>query len=252
MNILGAVLELVCIDELSDGVVKIALNRPQKMNALNLEMFAAIVDAGEKLMGNSKIRAIILHGNGDAFCAGLDLSIMSQFSSVIANLHERTHNDCNIFQRAAMVWHDIEAPVISAIHGVAFGGGLQIASGADIKIAAPDAKLSIMELKWGIIPDMGGTYLWPQSVRADILKDLTMNAGVISSKQALEYGLVTKIANDPIQEAINYALGLKDKNIKALHAQKRLYNSYYEKNRAQQLLNESIEQAKLLKAMMAQ
>lgn len=242
-------MSLVEVSNLGDGIAKVALNRPDKMNALNLEMFSAIIDSGEILARDNGLRAIVLCGNGNAFCAGLDLNIMGQFAQIIDSLHERTHKDCNQFQRAAMIWHDIDAPVICAINGVAFGGGLQIASGADIRIAAPDAKLSIMEMKWGIIPDMGGTYLWPKNVRNDVLKHLTMSAEIIDANQAQSVGLISEIAENPIDAAINYAKTLKGKSIAALKAQKRLYNGVDANARSRQLLNESIEQAEILKGL---
>lgn len=240
---------LVEVTDMGDAIAKVTLNRPEKKNALNFEMFSAIVEYGERLAKDDHLRAIILCGSGDAFCSGLDLNIMGLFANVVDALHERTHFDCNIFQRAAMIWHDIEVPVICAIHGVAFGGGLQIASGADFRIAAPDAKLSIMEMKWGIIPDMGGTYLWPQTIRSDTLKDITMNARVLDAQTALSHGLISAIAENPIDTALKYAHGLKDKSLSALKAQKRLYNAAFATNRADQLLRESLEQAKILKQM---
>ncbi len=247
---MGADLSFVEVSDLGEGIAKVALNRPDKKNALNLEMFQNIVETGEKISKSDDIRAVVVCGNGDAFCAGLDLNMMGQFAEILDTLHLRTHGDCNLFQRAAMVWHDIEVPVICAIHGYAFGGGLQIACGADIKIAHADAKLSIMEMKWGIIPDMGGTYLWPQNIGIDALKDLTMNARIINGEYAKDIGMINAIAEDPIEAAIEYAVGLKDKSIQALKAQKRLYHSSFSHNRADQLMRESLEQANLLKSML--
>ena len=144
-----------------DGVAQVRLNRPDKLNALDPAMFDAIVAVGEELRTLKGLRAVVLAGEGRAFCAGLDLtSFAAGGSDPTRALSERTHDNANRPQEAAMTWRKCPVPVIAAVHGVCFGGGLQIASGADIRVVHPDTRMAIMEMRWGLVPDMGGYALW--------------------------------------------------------------------------------------------
>ena len=220
--------ELVTID-VRDGVADVRLNRPEKMNALSPEMFEAITAAGETLQARGDVRVVVLSGNGRAFCAGLDMGNFqamaggSRASPVSALLASPTAAQPeNRAQRPAMVWKRLAVPVIAAVHGVAFGGGLQVALGADIRIAAPDARFSIMEIKWGLIPDMGLTQTLVDMVRLDVAKELTFTGRIVAAPEALALGLVTKIADDPLAAALALAKEIADKSPDAIRAGKRL------------------------------
>lgn len=222
--------ELVTIAK-SDGVADVRFNRPDKYNALSAEMFEAIVAAGESLRDANDVRVVVLSGNGRGFCAGLDFSSFQgmagsserQPRTNTAALFERSaEHPENRAQRPAMVWKRLPMPVIAAIHGVAFGGGCQIALGADIRIAAPDAKLSVMEIKWGLIPDMSLTQTLRDLVPLDVAKELTFSGRVLSGTEAQALGLVTRVADNPLEAALELAREIAGKSPDAIRAAKRL------------------------------
>jgi enoyl-CoA hydratase/carnithine racemase len=217
--------DLVTID-IQDGVADVRLNRPDKYNALSSEMFKAIIEAGEQLAEARQVRAVVLSGNGRGFCAGLD---MESFAGMAGNggggtdgLLKRDERPENHAQRPAYVWKRLPVPVISAIHGVAYGGGAQIALGADIRIAAPDAKISVMEIKWGLIPDMSLTQTLRDLVPLDVAKELTFTGRVLSGEDAKELGLVTHVSDDPLAHAMELAREIAGKNPDAIRAGKQL------------------------------
>ena len=165
--------------EIADGVAEVTLNRPDKLNALDPAMFEALIAAGESLSRTVGLRAVVLTGAGKGFCAGLDkadlrLDVSRRRAGTLGDLTKRTHGIANAFQQTAYVWRTLPVPVIAAIHGVALGGGFQIALGADIRYVAPDARLSIMEIKWGIVPDMAGMALMRELARSDVIRELAM------------------------------------------------------------------------------
>jgi enoyl-CoA hydratase/carnithine racemase len=215
---------------IDDGVADVRLNRPEKMNALDAAMFRAIVDTGERLKHDRSVRAVVLSGEGRAFCAGLDMGSFQKMADqgaggldgdLAARPGERI---TNTGQHAAYVWFEMPAPVIAAVHGVAFGGGLQIAVGADMRIVSPDAKLSVMEARWGLNPDMTGTQLLPRLVGLDVAKELTFTARIVSGAEAVTLGLATRVADDPRAEAFRLARGIADKNPHAIRGAKALLN----------------------------
>ncbi len=230
---------------IEDHVADVRLTRPDKLNALDPAMFAALIDAIAQLDATSGLRAVVLSGEGRGFCAGLDMASMAGAGSGV-DLAARTHGLANDFQQVAWGWRTLPVPVIAAIHGVAFGGGLQIASGADIRIATPDARLSAMEMKWGIVPDMAGYALWRGNVRDDALRELIYTAREFDAKEALALGFVTRIAADPHAEAMALAHAIAGRNPDAVRAAKRLAN--LEGNAGAVLLAESREQAALLRS----
>ncbi|WP_420568240.1 crotonase/enoyl-CoA hydratase family protein [Thalassovita sp.] len=210
--------------EIENHIARVTLTRGDKMNALDSEMIEAIVSAGESLLDNTDIRAVVLSGEGPGFCAGLDVSSFTKFAGAdpVELLVPRTHGDSNLFQQVAMVWTQVPVPVIAALHGVAFGGGLQLALGADIRIAHPETRLSVMEMKWGIVPDMGGMTILPRLLRSDVLRKLVYTAEQIGAETALEMGLVTELSDDPLAAAMELAEGLTLKSPSGLRAAKRL------------------------------
>ena len=210
--------------ETENHIARVTLTRGDKMNALDTDMMEAIVAAGESLRGSSDVRAVVLSGEGPGFCAGLDTSNFTKFAGAdpVELLMPRTHGDCNLFQQVSMVWRQVPVPVIAALHGVAYGGGLQLALGADIRIAHPETRLSVMEMKWGIVPDMGGMVLLPRLLRSDVMRKLIYTADQIGAKEAAQMGLVTELADDPLASAMALADRMTRQSPSGLRAAKRL------------------------------
>ncbi|HSG35628.1 MAG TPA: crotonase/enoyl-CoA hydratase family protein [Sphingomonadaceae bacterium] len=230
-----------------DGVAQMRLARPDKLNALDRAMFDAITQAGEVLASARGLRAVVLSGEGKAFCAGLDLASLAGAPDPRAkDLAARTYGDSNHFQVVAMQWRTLPVPVIAAVHGVCFGGGLQIASGADIRVVAPDARLSIMELKWGIVPDMGGFALWRGMVRSDVLRELIYTNREFSGEEAQALGLATIVDPDPLARATAIATEIAGKNPDAIRAAKALANKAPDLSVPEILLEESLAQQGLI------
>ena len=232
----------------ADNIAHVTLTRGDKMNALDDAMVKAIIAAGQEVAA-SDARAVVLSGEGKGFCAGLDLMSFAQMGKVDpkAWLMERSHSDANEMQEVAMVWRRVPVPVIAALHGAVYGGGLQLALGADIRLAAPDAKLAVMEMKWGIVPDMGGMALLPQLVRSDVLRQLTYTARPITGDQAERWGLVTQVTPDPLRAAHDLAAEIADKGPNAIRAAKRLIGfAESGASQAEVLLEESREQVELI------
>lgn len=208
---------------IENHIAHVTLTRPDKMNAVDPEMAQAIVAAGHDV-SQADIRAVVLSGQGKSFCAGLD--VMS-FAALAAGDPEgmvmpRTHGNTNLFQQVAMVWHRCPVPVICALHGAVYGAGFQLALGADIRIATPDARLAVMEMKWGLIPDMGGMVLLPRLARSDVIRQLTYTAAPVAATQAERWGLVTELADDPVARAIDLANDIATRSPSAIRAAKRL------------------------------
>ena len=213
----------------SEGVADVRLNRPEKMNALDQAMFEGLVDTGRELARDPSLRAVVLSGEGRAFSAGLDFaSFMAMGGGGDAPkrslLDREDGSPANFAQRAAWIWSEIPVPVIAAVHGVAFGGGLQIALAADLRIVHPDAKLSVMEIKWGLIPDMTGTQTLRHLVRLDVAKELTFTGRIVSGTEAQAIGLATQVGDDPRDAALAMAREIAGKSPHAIRAGKRLLN----------------------------
>jgi enoyl-CoA hydratase/carnithine racemase len=233
----------------ADLIATVTLTRPDKRNALDIKMIEAIVDAGEALMKRGDVRAVVLCGSGASFCAGLDTSVFGaliEATQQAGGIEARTHGDSNLFQRATMVWRDLPMPVIAAVHGHIYGGGFQIMLGADIRIATPDAKLSIREANWGIIPDMGGMALMPALAQSDVIRKLTYTAEVFTGKMAQGFGFVTEISADPVARAQELACQIATKNPDATRISKRLFAEIEHRSSKDILEMESAAQAKLI------
>jgi enoyl-CoA hydratase/carnithine racemase len=203
----------------ADGVAQVRLNRPEKMNALDPAMFEALVDVGSSLIDRADVSAVVIAGEGRAFCAGLDMAQFQRMQDGPGDLivdRERLGAASALGQQAVHVWSLVPVPVIAAIHGVAFGGGLQVALGADIRIATPDAKLSVMEIVWGLIPDMTGTQILPELVGRDVAKELVFTGRRISGTDAAAMGLVTRIDDDPLSAATALATEIAGNSRNAL------------------------------------
>ena len=188
---------------IKDHVADVLLDRPEKHNALDMQMFDDLAAAGGRLAADRSVRAVVLSGAGENFCAGIDLSIFSDPGDAIspASMAPQKDSLANRFQRAAFAWREVPVPVICAIRGVAFGGGAQLALGADLRYATSDAKLSIMEIRWGLIPDLAISVTASNLLREDKLRELAYTGRVVSGSEALEFGLVTAVHDDPLQAA---------------------------------------------------
>lgn len=231
---------------IENGVADVRLIRADKMNALDSDMFDALVAASETVSKDKSVRCVVLSGDGRAFCAGLD---MGSIGDMVADsegdlngrqpLATRTHGPANRPQQAVWGWRECSVPVIAAVHGVAFGGGFQLTLGADIRIVHPETKLSIMEIKWGLIPDMAGTPLMRELVRGDVIRELTYTGRIFSGAEALDMGFATRISDDPRAEALELAKEIASKSPSAIQAAKTAFNGLNELNHAQALLRES-------------
>jgi enoyl-CoA hydratase/carnithine racemase len=191
---------------------------------------------------------VVLSGEGDSFCAGLDVASFAQLAGrdTEAYINARDFGDANEPQEVALAWRRVQVPVIAALQGAVYGGGLQLALGADIRIAAPDTKLAIMEMKWGLIPDMGGMVLLPHLMRSDALRQMTYTARPVSAERGVEWGLVTEIHDDPLAAARALAEEIAGKSPSAIRAAKRLIDLSERAGRADVLLAESAEQLALI------
>lgn len=212
-----------------DGhVAHVRLSREDKRNGLDLAMFDALIAAGERLIADRSVRAVVLSGAGKAFCAGLDwgafLSMGPEGGQRLLSRDPKV-SPANVAQRACWIWQEVPVPVIAAVHGVAYGGGLQLALGADIRILSPDAQLSVMEIKYGLVPDMSITRTLPRLVRADVLKELVFTGRIVGAEEAVRLGLGTRISEQPLESAMALAKEIASKSPDAIRAGKKLLDT---------------------------
>jgi enoyl-CoA hydratase/carnithine racemase len=245
--------------DIQGGVADVRLVRADKMNALDDAMFSALIETGERLKTEAGVRAVVLSGEGRAFCAGLDMGSFQamasgerrgardQTSNALLT-PERTEGGSNRAQHACMVWREIPVPVVAAVHGVAFGGGFQLALGCDLRFVTADARMAVMEIKWGLVPDMAGMVLMRGLVRDDVARELTWTGRIFSGEEAVAMGLATRVCADPREEALAFAKDVAAKNPHAIRAGKRLLNLAAEADQHQILLEESREQGALIGA----
>ncbi|MFQ5699717.1 MAG: crotonase/enoyl-CoA hydratase family protein [Myxococcota bacterium] len=219
--------------EVSDGVADVVMNRPEKLNALDTPQFEALIQSGRALAHDPSVRAVVLTGAGRAFCAGLD---MTSFQAMAGGRAARAGSDsslldgsdespANFAQRAAYIWQELPVPVIAGVHGVAFGGGCQIALGADIRFVATDTRMSIMEIRWGLIPDMSITQTLRHLGRLDVAKELTFTGRIVEGAEAVELGLATHVVDDPRASALALAREIAGRSPDAVRAAKQLLNT---------------------------
>jgi len=238
--------------DIQGGVADVRLVRVDKMNALDDAMFEALIKTGERLKTDAGVRAVVLSGAGRAFCAGLDMGNFDKMASGErkggTGLVEtpRTEGGSNRAQHAVMVWREIPVPVIAAVHGVAFGGGFQLALGADLRFVTPDARMAVMEIKWGLVPDMAGIALLRRLIRDDQARELTYSGRQFTGQEALSLGLATRVCADPYAEALAFARDVAAKNPDAIRADKRLMNLADDADQRAILLAESVEQSALI------
>ena len=244
--------------EIREGVADVRLLRSEKMNALDDAMFEAIIGTGERLKTEPGVRAVVLSGEGRAFCAGLDMGNFAKMGGAKpapsgeakvdreGRLAARTHGVANRPQYAAWVWREVPVPVIAAVHGVAFGGGFQVMLGADLRYVAPDTRMCVMEMKWGLVPDMAGTQLMRHLAREDVVRELTYTGRIFSAEEALGLGFATRLCDDPRAAALETAREIASKNPDAIRAAKRILNDAPYADAARGLLAESTEQDRLI------
>jgi enoyl-CoA hydratase/carnithine racemase len=248
--------ERISID-IQGGVADVRLTRADKMNALDQAMFLALIEAGERLKADPTVRAVVLSGEGRAFCAGLDMGNFAAMASGDRKSGEsstggaivtddRTPGGSNRAQHAVMVWREIPVPVIAAVHGVAFGGGFQLALGADLRFVTADTRMCVMEIKWGLIPDMAGMVILPGLVRDDVARDLTYTGRQVLGDEAVAIGLATRVCADPRAEALAYAQDIAAKSPHAIRGAKRLLDMARLAGQHAMLKAESVEQAALI------
>jgi len=230
-----------------DGIAQVLLNRPSKHNSLDMELIESLLEVLTSLQSYRGLRAIILAGSGDSFCSGLDVSgVMADPKNIQFLLSGTDGHPHNKVQHLALGWRSLAVPVIAAIKGYCYGGGLQIALGADFRIAHPEARLSVMEARWGIIPDMGLSVTARGCVREDVLLRLTLTAEVLSGEQAKQEGLVTEVAEDPMARAQELAEIFVQRSPDMVKASKRLLRDSYTQTDDERLAMEEKLQKRLL------
>lgn len=242
----------VTITMLEDGIADVRMVRTDKMNALDAAQWQALSDTIDELKAKQGLRAVVLSGDGRAFCAGLDLASLSAErdpggSSAGGSLADRTKGISNNAQYAAWGWRELPVPVIAAVHGVAFGAGSQIMAGADIRIVHPDTRIAIMEMKWGLVPDVGGMPLWRTQVADDVLRELIYTNREFSGTEAKELGFATHVDENPHAKAMELARAIANKNPHAIRGAKRLCNLMATASDADLLQAESDEQLKVIR-----
>ncbi|UKK86042.1 crotonase/enoyl-CoA hydratase family protein [Sphingopyxis sp. BSN-002] len=242
----------ISITMLEDGIADVRLIRADKMNALDAEMWSALAEAIDQLKATAGLRVVVLSGEGHAFCAGLDLSSLSAerdpgASSAGGTLSDRTRGLSNNAQYAAWGWRELPVPVIAAVHGVAFGAGSQIMAAADIRIIHPDTRIAIMEMRWGLVPDVAGMALWRTQVADDVLREMIYTNREFTGTEAKALGFATHVSDDPLAQAMELAQMIANKNPHAIRGAKRLCNILADATDAEILQAESDEQVKVIR-----
>lgn len=233
--------------EKQQGIAYVILSRPEKYNALNFEMFKALDRVIKSLAKDKQIQLVILSGAGGNFSSGLDVkSLASNPSKAINLLFKWLPGNANLAQRVSLGWQKLPMPVIAVIEGVCYGGGMQIVLGADLRLASQDAKLSIMEAKWGLVPDMAGLVGLRQLIAKDQALKLTLTAEVITADEALSLGLVTEVQDDPMARAKALAAQIMQTSPDACAAIKQSINRSWTAGLRSLLSRESLSQVRLL------
>lgn len=242
----------ISITMLEDGIADVRMTRVDKMNALDGTQWNALVEAIDTLNATPGLRVVVLSGEGRAFCAGLDLSSLQSerdpgASSAGGSLADRTRGIANNAQYAAWGWRELPVPVIAAVHGVAFGAGSQIMAAADIRIVHPDTRIAIMEMKWGLVPDVAGMPLWRGQVKDDVLREMIYTNREFNGVEAKAMGFATHVSDDPLAHAMALARVIANKNPHAMRGAKRLCNLLGDATDAELLQAESDEQVKVIR-----
>lgn len=242
------------------GVADVRLNRPDKLNAVDGAMFRALAEAGATLADDASVRAVVLSGEGRGFCAGLDFGSFEAMAGGeraggsddrgdrvgAGSVLDRGDRITSLGQQAAYTWTEQPAPVIAAIHGPAVGAGFQIALAADIRFIHPDAKMSVLEIRWGLVPDMTGTQMLPRLVGLDVAKELTFTGRMLDGRECVELGVATHLSDDPHGAALELAQEIAAKSPPAIRGAKRLLNMAGQVPLAEGFANEAEIMASLI------
>lgn len=232
--------------EKQNNIAYVTLNRPDKHNGLDKAMIHSLIQTARDIKKDRSIRCVILKGNGPSFCAGLDFGYVAKNPSIVPRFFAKLPwSKDNTFQRVAHIWRDLPIPVIAVVHGNCFGGGMQIILACDYRIAEPDATLSILEMKWGLIPDMSGMVTLSRLTRIDIAQELTMTGRFFSGSEGESYGLISKVSNNPLEEAEKMAQTICEKSPDAIAATKYLFKKTWKKDTRMALLWERLTQLRL-------
>ncbi len=232
---------------IEDNIAKVTLNRPEKHNAIDMKMFEAIDRTINKLKNNREIRAVIVEGMGENFCSGLDIkSVLQSQTNALKLLFKWLPGQSNLAQRVSTGWRDIPCPVIMVVHGRCWGGGMQIALGGDFRIAHPNLQMSILEARWGLIPDMGGSLALKEQLPVDQAKYLAMTGKPLDANEALTKNLVTEVCDNPMERAVQIAQEIKHFSPDAIAGVKKLYNHSTWRSQAYALAKESWYQIRIL------
>jgi len=228
-------------------IAYVVLNRPDKHNGIDKAMVVELVNTANHIRRQRDIRCVILSGEGPSFCAGLDFNYVAKHPSMVVRFFAKLPwTKDNMFQRVAHIWRDLPVPVISVVHGNCFGAGMQIVLATDYRIVMPDAQLSIMEMKWGLIPDMSGTVTLSRLTRIDIAQELTMTGRIFTGEQGAEYGLVSCVSATPMKNAEQLAQTICKQSPDAIAATKYLFKKTWKSETRLSLFWERITQLRLL------
>ncbi len=211
--------------DIAHGVAQVRLDRADKRNALSFRMISELLKVGKQLQRDRTVRAVVLSGEGESFCAGIDLKDLRDPANRVKAVWELSRPGPNLFQQVFLVWRELPVPVIALLHGHCYGAGTQLALGADLRIATPDSQLAIMEARWGLVPDMGASVTLRQLVGLDVAKELMMTARVVSGAQAHALGLVSHVHSDPVAKATEIIAEMTERSPDAVAAAKRLCNA---------------------------
>ncbi|MET3962940.1 enoyl-CoA hydratase/carnithine racemase [Marmoricola sp. OAE513] len=233
--------------EVTDGIAHVRLTRADKLNALTLATLDELVATARELRRDKTLRAVVISGEGSSFCAGLDFaSAMKTPAGIVKAFVPVPWRGTNTFQEACWAWRRLPVPVIAAVDGHCFGGGLQLATAADFRIATPDSEWSVLEARWGLIPDMSGIRSLAELIGIDTAKKLTMTGQMFSGKEAAELGLVTELAADPVVAALDLARQIAERSPDSVAAAKRLFNQTWTSSPRATFARERAEQLVLL------
>ncbi|MFW2333444.1 crotonase/enoyl-CoA hydratase family protein [Ilumatobacter sp.] len=225
---------------ITDGIADVRFNRADKRNALDGAQFAAIEAVGEELKHTPGLRVVVLSGEGESFCAGLDFAMFSGMAGDGERDSQGNPGDIpdgritHRGQQICWVWQELAVPVIAAVHGHALGGGFQIAMGADIRIAHPDTTWSVREVHWGLVPDMTGTFMLSRLVRSDIARELTYTARMVDGREAFDLGLCTRLSDHPYEDAMALAREIAARSPGAVQGSKAAFNNLFARDAAEQ------------------
>jgi enoyl-CoA hydratase/carnithine racemase len=233
--------------KINNGIAQVTLNRPDKHNALDMAMFVAVRDTIKQIQKNQKVRVVIVSGAGESFCSGIDVKwLMHDKAGAIKLLWKWWPRQANLAQFVTVGWRRLSIPVIMVLHGKCWGGGMQIALGGDFRIVSPETTLAIMEAKWGLIPDMGGTPALKENLALDQALRLAMTAEPIDAQQALELNLITQVADEPMAEALKLAEQLVNRSPDTNQTIKKLYHKIWSSRDGKILAQETINQWRVL------